>query len=515
LNVIILNIGILFLHGLVAAGIWARRPESGLHRWYAITALCAALWTSLQLDPTLHAGNATIVSSSLFMISCSFRRFTAELAVLSGESGQGADDTLLLALLWLLLALAVPGESDEGAVLLGIGTSVLAVQSALAIFSSISSGSRERIFTPRFLMVSAGLTTLGLLTAVFQPWSPFGLDFTGPGILLLGAASATIAVMMSTQDSFRRGDSHAVQDVYERLNRACLKVSDAGEILYANASARELEGAQRSPGTCRNTLEDWLRPLPEIKSAHLRALGGETVEGQALLKTARGHWVPVEYCFSPSVEDGSFETLCVFQELSDLQATVRRLRESSEGLEKMAYVDALTGGKNRRFLDLELGRRLVEALREETPLSVVMFDLDHFKQVNDLYGHLCGDQLLRDVVSECGRGLREDDTLCRYGGDEFVLILPRTGSRGCRKVAQRLLERISEGCGVGSISVSGSFGLVTYSPPFAILPPQTLLDVADRALLKAKRDGRNLICVGDLMGPAENRLEREKGFLVS
>ena len=156
--------------------------------------------------------------------------------------------------------------------------------------------------------------------------------------------------------------------------------------------------------------------------------------------------------------------------------------------------DSLTGCVTKvhalEIIDAELRR----ARRSQTPVSVIMFDLDHFKDVNDRYGHLCGDAVLSAVGKRMKEVLRGSDLKCRYGGEEFLVLLPETPLHGARRVADTLRREIAERpvpwAGEG-LTVTASFGLTQTQP--GEVNVHAVLARADQALYRAKDDGRNCV----------------------
>jgi len=165
-----------------------------------------------------------------------------------------------------------------------------------------------------------------------------------------------------------------------------------------------------------------------------------------------------------------------------------------EKIEAMATIDELTGIYNRRQL-IDLGERAVaQAQRYYQPLSVIVFDVDHFKQVNDTYGHPCGDQVLKAVVKRCQTIVRSMDILGRYGGDEFVIILPETSMGQANQVASRLRAEIFEipfRLNEIPITLSISVGISTLTQETDTLT--SLINQADEAMYQAKNSGRNQV----------------------
>lgn len=162
-------------------------------------------------------------------------------------------------------------------------------------------------------------------------------------------------------------------------------------------------------------------------------------------------------------------------------------------VQELATLDPLTGVSNRRHF-FELARRELErAARYGRPLSMLMLDADHFKQVNDRYGHVAGDEVLRTIAARCRASLREADLIGRYGGEEFLILLPETAAPQALQVADRLRDAVGAEpvpTLAGPVTVQISIGVASLGPgeQGAV---ETLLDQADRALYGAKAAGRN------------------------
>jgi len=161
-------------------------------------------------------------------------------------------------------------------------------------------------------------------------------------------------------------------------------------------------------------------------------------------------------------------------------------------LERLAAVDPLTDAYNRRFGLARLREEFSRAVRAENPLGVIMLDLDHFKAVNDTYGHLIGDRVLRATAAACRRVVREGDVLIRYGGEEFLVLLPGAGADDVREVGERIRRAVAETSvedGDQRVGVTVSLGCATYRE--ATDSVDALVALADAALYKAKEAGRN------------------------
>ena len=166
-------------------------------------------------------------------------------------------------------------------------------------------------------------------------------------------------------------------------------------------------------------------------------------------------------------------------------------------LERLAAVDPLTDAYNRRFGMARLQEEYSRAVRAEAPLGLLMLDLDHFKAVNDTYGHLVGDRVLRAVARACRRVIREGDVLVRYGGEEFLVLLPGAGADDVAQIGERVRRAISETSvaeGEQRVAVTVSLGGTTYRDSGTSSPEQMLAEV-DAALYEAKAAGRDRLLV--------------------
>jgi diguanylate cyclase (GGDEF)-like protein/PAS domain S-box-containing protein len=185
--------------------------------------------------------------------------------------------------------------------------------------------------------------------------------------------------------------------------------------------------------------------------------------------------------------------------MADLEQSREKINTQNEELRLLAMRDALTGCYNRRALFERFEELIAKSLADGTPLSCIMTDIDHFKNINDTHGHATGDKVLQAVAKALGSGLRDADVLARYGGEEFCIVLPGVGIDEAAEIAERLRREIESRAGRGirsapGVTVTSSFGVMALTP--AIAEPATLIDEADKALYVSKKAGRNRVTRG-------------------
>ena len=173
-----------------------------------------------------------------------------------------------------------------------------------------------------------------------------------------------------------------------------------------------------------------------------------------------------------------------------------RLRDNVQMSFEMAITDPLTGLYNRRYMESHLATLLEQAAARGKPLTALLLDIDYFKVINDTHGHDAGDEVLREFATRIRKSIRGIDLACRYGGEEFVIVMPETDMAVAAIVAERLRRRIASESftiqqGAGAIEATISIGLATLDT--ADDTAATILKRADQALYRAKRDGRNRV----------------------
>jgi len=192
--------------------------------------------------------------------------------------------------------------------------------------------------------------------------------------------------------------------------------------------------------------------------------------------------------------------------LAELQYITRIARFASISIEnanlfRQATTDRMTGLFSHHFFEKNLDEELERARRYKSTFSLVMFDIDHFKKFNDIYGHLQGDRIIREIARIMCKAIRQVDFPARYGGEEFALILPAVDVKGALVVAERIRKRV-EAFGFPSanggepLHVTISVGVTEFDPESAYAPSEIIRE-ADRALYQSKENGRNRVTAGN------------------
>jgi diguanylate cyclase (GGDEF)-like protein/PAS domain S-box-containing protein len=309
-----------------------------------------------------------------------------------------------------------------------------------------------------------------------------------------------------------------VRQAFDTLPDGAVVLDHRGRVVLANRAFRRLH-PQAARDLTAQLLSDqaWLAPaLAGDPASHpwSRCLAEGAAEAEQLMQIPQpaGPAVQVVVNCGP-IHDGAGELrgcLVTFDDVSDLQQANARLRaalsqleasrqqveEQNRRLQHLATRDALTECLNRRAFFLEAEPLFALAAEQRQPLSCIMCDVDHFKSLNDRFGHPLGDEAIRTIAALLATGLRHGDLLCRYGGEEFCILLPDTERDEAGRVAERLRKLIDRNAAArlrmaDAPSISCSFGVATLETGVADLA--TLIARADEALYAAKNTGRNRV----------------------
>lgn len=354
-----------------------------------------------------------------------------------------------------------------------IGTSIIA-------FTLSQTESHRR---PLFAVIAAPSVIIALNTVYLSPNNPLpGFDLTTTAF-----AIATLILnhwvlghgMLTTTKIIR-------QRVLEQLREGIVVVNSGGLIIDANPKAMEILDLDQDVTFNQpfQSLVDNLS-LVELVTSHRSSTHVGIKD--------RSYEVTVSK-FEPDEE--ASDAVLVFRDVTARRKAEHELQRATSELRRAAHTDALTGLFNRRIFMERLEEEAERVSRHGSALSVLLFDLDHFKKVNDTYGHDVGDKVLKGVAAVAEDIKRITDVVARTGGEEFALVLPETDQEGARKLANRLREAIEEmevNCPNGqTIKVTASIGAATISKMGKNV--DAFLRDADLALYQAKHAGRNQVC---------------------
>jgi diguanylate cyclase (GGDEF)-like protein len=326
------------------------------------------------------------------------------------------------------------------------------------------------------LIVSAA-TFVDLAAWNPAPW----FDFTTPGFALAALTLNYAVLETGVMDNI----PVLRHRVVEQLTEGVVVVSGSGRIIDINQAALTILGM--SPMVLHQHIDDF---LPNLNVAALvsGAHGYHEVALQGRSYDVTGSRL------DPT--DPASDVVLTFRDVTVRRDAELALRNAQQELRKLAHTDSLTGLHNRRLFMNRMEEEIQRVQRYDSCLSVVMLDLDHFKQVNDGHGHDAGDRVLQAVADRLVLVKRASDVAARVGGEEFALLLPQTDHAGAMHLAQRLrsaIEAIDTVAVMGTrVTVTASFGLATVTGNAG--DPTTILKRADDALYQAKRGGRNQVC---------------------
>jgi diguanylate cyclase (GGDEF)-like protein len=313
-------------------------------------------------------------------------------------------------------------------------------------------------------------------------WNP--LPFIDPSALGLA-----VAIWILNRGFLRAGmlDLSPLlhRQVLEELRDPIIIIGRSGQIVEANASAsQQLRGGAPLTGLAINAV---------IAHGALNALLDGAAESAEIPIGDRTWHVRATRLQAPAMRNR--KTVLVLRNITDRLEAENELRQVKQEMERLAHTDSLTGLANRRFFMQRLHEEIDRATRYRHPLSVLLLDLDLFKQVNDTHGHDAGDRVLAAVAHTISRVKRTSDVAARVGGEEFALLLPATDLEGAGQLAERLRRDIAA---THVEYASGERVSVTTSIGFAAIHEREndlddLLVRADRALYRAKHEGRDRV----------------------
>ena len=307
------------------------------------------------------------------------------------------------------------------------------------------------------------------------------------------------------------------QHIFENVPDALLVVATDGQIVNINAQAEAIFGYSREEligGAVELLIPDRLAAM-HVKQREsfstepaIRRMGSRRLE--VLGRRKNGREFAADIMISPLHTESAMHVLCAVRDITDHAAMIEQLRRHTtematihEQLKYLASRDGLTELLNRRTFQKQVEWLLRNAARRGESISLLMIDLDYFKCINDQFGHIEGDHVLRAVARALQSRCRQNDITARYGGEEFIVALPDTDERGSLIAAENFRTAI-EGISGMCTAITASIGVVTYTPlPTSAAAPmlfEKLVNDADRALYTAKKAGRN--CVRHVSAPS-------------
>ncbi len=317
-----------------------------------------------------------------------------------------------------------------------------------------------------------------------------GLQLEIPGLAFLGAVGMglLVAIGVVRYQMFQLDSPRVLSTLFDVLEEGVLVLDREGRIRLVSPSLKRMFDLQEDlTGLTFSEVFQYIPRSYPIPHARL-----------VLCRLTQQSTVVLEHRRSILLDRTQFGEVLSWIAAEDLAETARRMADMLESLREEARLDPLTGLYNRRHLKTRLREVLALYHRYQTPATLVLMDLDHFKEVNDRFGHPTGDRVLREVAEILRNNVREGDEVFRYGGDEFVILLPNTPETGGIRLAERLLTKVQsltrtlEGI-LPSIRLSASFGVAQVTPE--ITTPDQWLERVDRPLYRAKGAGRGTIVV--------------------
>ncbi|MCU0607085.1 MAG: diguanylate cyclase [Candidatus Edwardsbacteria bacterium] len=286
---------------------------------------------------------------------------------------------------------------------------------------------------------------------------------------------------------------------FSYLTQALALADELGARTVAHRALRSLAAACKRAGELRSALEHFERFHQLDRELFTEAAERRRQGLSAQLEMRQAERTAEVFRLK------NVELAKTFQQLKDLHRSLQQadtqkaklvnsLNRKNKQLEAMAREDALTGLLNRRSLDLELAKEFSKAKRFKQKLEVAVADIDHFRRINELYGHQAGDEVLKAVAGLIDKNLRKIDTAARYGGEEFAIVLPETPPDGAMLVCERIRREVEQyrwsKVGQG-LSVTVSIGL---TGDLGVADHEKMLAAADASMAQAKRAGRNRVC---------------------
>lgn len=374
------------------------------------------------------------------------------------------------------------------------------------------------------ILVSLSLLDM-IVNVVLDPWLP-----VIPGLTSLGIVTSNLYFVFALQKN-RTLDlvKIAHQDVVDTLSVGVIVLDEHGQVIEMNRIMSPFIRIRVGDRLDMTKLLEGYSPDAVNEAAFMNAYENQPlsrIQTEIVIERDKQWAKYFTLHVAPVVVGGRrVGKVITFQDITELKSLILKSQEHNSSLqernralihmqdelfqanrklEQMAITDSLTGCYNRRYLMQQLEHEVLTNLRYKIPFALILFDIDLFKQVNDTYGHIVGDEVIRRTAEAVRSSLRRTDILARYGGEEFTLYMPHTTKEQAEMLAQRVREEVQKnfiaiGRGRSPISVTVSMGMIAVDEPFH----QQVDDIkdylkelflkADSALYRAKDDGRNRV----------------------
>lgn len=365
---------------------------------------------------------------------------------------------------------------------------IVSALASAALFGIVIIALLQRVILRRVARLDEGITRVGGSSDL-----GLRLEIEGDDELadLAIAINRTLAALENSQSNLSESEEK-FRSISESAQDAIVMFDSEGVVSYWNRAGEQIFGHRPEEAIGKN-LYDLIIP-EELKQhyrdefARLNEPGslhtiGKTIETSALRDD--GKQFPVEVSLSSVVIEGSWRSIGIFRDISE--------RAAMKVIRHMASHDSLTDLPNRVLLSDRIGQVSALSFRNSSQAALLHLDLDHFKDVNDVFGHPFGDELLKSVAQRLVNGLRGSDTIARLGADEFVIVAPSIGEVRAGILAEKIISVVSEPYEIQghTVHTSPSIGIVIFPGDGENgLSPDELLQRADVAMYEAKRDGR-------------------------
>ena len=294
-----------------------------------------------------------------------------------------------------------------------------------------------------------------------------------------------------------------IQHVFESLPMPCFVIDEYMQISEVNREVMELFGIDDEKLTFESLVSDYSPKyqadgMLSKEKAHERfnlAIKSKRTSFEWMHQTSSKELIPCNLELAQFEQDGKSFLIAYIEDMRTVNKAAH-LEQEVNKLEHLAYIDALTGAYNRAFFMENAEEAFQQCVVDDLPFSLIFLDADHFKNINDTYGHAVGDEVLKIIVARMRNVLKKDTLTARFGGEEFVVLLPNVNVESAKAIAGRIKNVINSppfGVGKLSIPVTASLGIGIRCETATTL--SEVINNADKALYEAKNAGRNTIAV--------------------